>query len=1220
MECKKLKILQNNVQSIRPMEAREQLHRFLGENEIHVALLQEIWLKKNEHFRLARYRMASQRRNEGWGGVGILVHESLEFEEIRMPHMLPVEVIGVKIIKGFDPGTFVSVYVPPNRELHKECVDKIKALFDTLEDMEGEIFVGGDFNGHHQSWDNNIKPCPKGILIHSLISSSNMVLLNKNKMATCLTTATRPSSTPDISFATPGLGRKATWDVVDEEFGSLHLCITTLICSKIPVFPNKTTKVNQGKAIQLLNQTDPDCFSDPEEMQNIFEECIEGASYVVNNKKANYLKKWWSEEIEVAYETKREKLRNYNNKKTLSNQLELQKARALLKRLIRKAKREYNQKLTEQIDESTPSKQLWNIVKGLDVALTQSVSAKPEMTEEEGKAFLKHYYEGKFQETGSPESCTKEELARFESPIAANEILNTLKKKKKHSAPGEDGVSYAMIKELHLGLQLKICEMLNQVFLSEEIPERWRKVKVKPIPKQSGDPRLPSSRRPIALMNVSLKLINSVVKDRLNEIVTTENLLPKLSFGFRKNCSASTCVNYVVNRIKEVKAEKGQVIGVFLDLSGAFDSVDLNILMSTLVAIGIPGKLISWMHAYLSRRTITLDTAEGQLTTTISEGLPQGCPGSPTNFNLYTIPLHDVEEEGCELVQFADDFAVLGSGKSLEEASERVNRFLEKIAVVLEGLKLKLNVSKCAAVVFSNKNHEDLHIKIRQEEVAINNTHKYLGFTLDKMLIFRKHIEEVREKGSSKLNIIKLLGRKNSGASPETLVKVGNALIRSKTEYGAAIYGGAATTNIQKIQTVHNSFLRYAMGYLKTTPIHVIQAETGQLPVKDRVEFLALKEILKAKFHSNQLQPFIEKAINSDEDNGSFLTRVAIKHNDVVCQLQPKDPRVEKDLSQVDTTVKNKIKHKLFSEQKAKEEYSSFFWKKKFLQTKEEKYGGFKTLYTDGSKSGDGVAAAVYDDTDQEVFQEKMNENFSITNAELLGILYGVRMIKGKDYDKSVIMTDSRVACLTLLNGSLIKENYIAWDIWKELISALPKDIRIQWIPSHQEISGNERADVLAVEARRGRQTGFNTLTLGDALKLAEKEIWGAWTRKYREISMDKGATHFQYMKTPGRKLWSHGLNLNSKEKKILGRIRTGHTLTKERRHGWGWEADDLCADCGVQENLQHLLYDCSTWNTQRAESNVLEYVTPLSVILQNNVEAELKQITEFVRKTKIQI
>lgn len=407
MECKKLKILQNNVQSIRPMEAREQLHRFLLENEIHVALLQEIWLKKNEHFRLAKYRMASQRRNEGWGGVGILVHEGLEFEEIRMPQMLPVEVIGVKIIKGFDPVTFVSVYVPPNRELHKECVDKIKALFDTLEDMEGEIFVGGDFNGHHQSWDNNIKPCPKGILIHSLITSSNMVLLNKNKMATCLTTATRPSSTPDISFATPGLGRKATWEVVDEEFGSLHLCITTMICSKIPVFPKKTIKVNQGKAIQLLNQTDPDCFRDPEEMQNIFEECIEGASYVVNNKKANYLKKWWTEEIEALYEIKREKLRNYNNKKTLSNQLELQKARALLKRLIRKAKREYNQKLTEQIDESTPSKQLWNIVKGLDVALTQSVSAKPEMTEEEGKAFLNHYYEGKFQETGSPESCTK---------------------------------------------------------------------------------------------------------------------------------------------------------------------------------------------------------------------------------------------------------------------------------------------------------------------------------------------------------------------------------------------------------------------------------------------------------------------------------------------------------------------------------------------------------------------------------------------------------------------------------------------------------------------------------------------------------------------------------------------------------------------------------------------------------------------------------------------
>ena len=262
MACKKLNILQNNVQSIRPAETREELYRFLVENEIHVALLQEIWLKEKEHF-----RMASKRRNEGFGGVAVLVHEGLEYEEVSFPNLLPVEVVAVRLVKGFDPVTFVSVYVPPNREMHKECARKIEELFEALQDLDGEIFVGGDFNGHHQEWDRNIKPCPKGILIHRLLMASDMVLLNKDQASTCMTTATRPSSTPDISFGTPGLVRKTSWEVIDQEFGSLHLCILTQISSTIPVFPRKTTKVNQEKAIALLNQIDPDCFHDPEEMQ-----------------------------------------------------------------------------------------------------------------------------------------------------------------------------------------------------------------------------------------------------------------------------------------------------------------------------------------------------------------------------------------------------------------------------------------------------------------------------------------------------------------------------------------------------------------------------------------------------------------------------------------------------------------------------------------------------------------------------------------------------------------------------------------------------------------------------------------------------------------------------------------------------------------------------------------------------------------------------------------
>ncbi|KAL9696086.1 hypothetical protein quinque_015371 [Culex quinquefasciatus] len=659
------------------------------------------------------------------------------------------------------------------------------------------------------------------------------------------------------------------------------------------------------------------------------------------------------------------------------------------------------------------------------------------MSEEDGKAFMKYYYDGKLKETCRPEIRINEELKGYERPITVTEILNTLKRKKKHSAPGGDGVSYAIIKGLDLGFQTKLCEMLNHVFVSEEIPERWRCVKVKPIPKQK------------------------------------------------------------VNRIKEAKREKDPGYQVFLDLSGAFDSVDLNILMKTLVNLGIPGKLISWLFTYLSKGPKCSRRTAANYQQTPVRGYHRAAQDRLQSSTSTPSPCTMSKKMVVRLIQFADDFAVLGIGDTLEEAANRTNRFLEKLAAALESLNLTLNVSKY------------------REKVEINNTHKYLGFTMDKTLTHRKHIEDVKEKGASKINIIKLLGRRNSGACPDTLVKVGNALIRSKTEYGAPIYGAAAPSNLQKIQTVHNAYLRSAMGYLKTTPIHVIQAEAGQLPVKDRIEFLTLKEILKAKFHGNQLQPFIENAINSDADNGTFLTKIAVKHNDVVCQLQPKDRLLESNLRRVGPAAKNKIRNKLFKGQKPKHDYGIHFWKQKFLEVKQDRYDGFKLVYTDGSKSNDGVAAGVYDDSDQEVLQLKMNENFSITNKELLGIYGGVQMIRRKGYEKAAVITDTQGACLTLNNPSLVKENYLAWEIWKQLEAAAPQDIRVQWVPSHQEIRGNERADEVAVEARKGKQNLFNTLTLGDGIKLAEKEIWDSWTRNYTDISKEKGATHFQYMSVP---------------------------------------------------------------------------------------------------------
>lgn len=388
--CKSLKVLQNNIQSVRPTQTREELYYYLKQNEIAIVLLQEIWLKKEEQFRMANYRMESYRRNAGYGGVAVLVREDIYYETVDIGCFLPVEVVAIKISKQFAPITFTSVYAPPDRHMTNEVKEKIRLLFDAIEDLQGEIVVGGDWNGHHETWDPSRQACPKGKLINSLIEKSKLTLLNDGTH-TCLTTTNGESSTVDLTLATPGTAVKTQWNVDEQDFGSIHLAILLEIGSNIPVVKKTTKKINQDKIVAQINSIQPQYMYDPFEMQQIFDECIENASYVFKNKKANWLKKWWTDEINIAYQAKRQALRNYNRTKNLQNHLNLQKTRATLKRLIRKTKRNYCQELTEKVDENTPSKQLWNIVRGLDTALTKPGEYKPEINVEDGSKFMEHY-------------------------------------------------------------------------------------------------------------------------------------------------------------------------------------------------------------------------------------------------------------------------------------------------------------------------------------------------------------------------------------------------------------------------------------------------------------------------------------------------------------------------------------------------------------------------------------------------------------------------------------------------------------------------------------------------------------------------------------------------------------------------------------------------------------------------------------------------------------
>lgn len=1075
MASKHLKMMQHNIQSIRPSDTREGLQYYMATQNIQVAILQEIWLKEKETFKLKNFSMFSKRRVEGHGGVGVLVRADLKGKQIKMPDLEWIEAVGVRIVDGSVPVSIFSVYIPDKN--NRTAIAELETLFGWMDQVNGEIVVGGDFNAHNTSWSPEFKDCARGRRLLELIMDSKLILLNDGS-PTMVARVDERRSAIDLTLATSGIARKTKWKVVQEEFGSAHLTVEIDVDTKIPVVLSKKKMINSEKLIEALNGIRPQFLYNPQEMQEIFEGALEEASYVVKNKKANYLKKWWTPKIGELYDEKREALRNFNAHKSRSAQLEWKKKRAIYKREARKEKRRYTTELSRNIDENTPAKHMWNIVKGIDTALSGESRRNISLSTEKGQEFMDFYFGDKKKEVNCPETSMAEEFEAYGSAIQEAEVFKVLKKKKLHSAPGEDGMSYRILKGLNLDMKAKVAEMLNEVFLTEEIPERWRKTRIKPIPKLNADPELVSSKRPISLMNVNLKIINAVVKERMEEIVEIKGVLPEGSFGFRKNRSASTCVNYVVNSVKEAKAAKLECLVTFLDISKAFDCVNTTKLLEILAKMGFPQKLVSWCHTFLKRRVLVLDTQDGQIEMEVTEGLAQGCSTSPTFFNCYTAGLHTLNNENCEMVQFADDLAVIATGRSLEEAEANLNAFLDKLVWLLEELELKVNPAKCAVIPFTRKRTDHLRIKLKGHKLELVNTHKYLGFTLDRELTHRKHIEEVVRQAAKKIPLLKMLAGKRSEANPLTVMKIGNAIVRSRLDYGATVYGSAAETNLRKIQVIQNAAIRAAMGYLKTTPVHVMISETGQVSMAVRRKALTKREMIKSVFHQDPLARFIQKTLDTDESNGSFLTTTAWENADIVAQTYPKDKSMAEllrrrrfggiDLHQV-------IKAKLEGMDQRKEDMAAEQWRAVVAELTNNKYREYTKIYTDGSKIAEGTALAFYDERKDLSQGGKVNNNTTITNAELMAIKEAVDWSSNQKYDKTLILTDSASGCAILRNTKKIVNNSVASEIYKLLTKEEHKHTRIQWIPSHQGIKGNEKADEKAKECASGPQNIFNT-------------------------------------------------------------------------------------------------------------------------------------------------
>ena len=341
----------------------------------------------------------------------------------------------------------------------------------------------------------------------------------------------------------------------------------------------------------------------------------------------------------------------------------------------------------------------------------------------------------------------------FMKPIVEDEIIKIIAKFDQNKSPGHDGIGNFVLMRIAKEIVKPLTTIFNTSISSGEVPDSLKIAKVVPIYKKD-DAQVFSNYRPVSVLPSFSKILERLVFNRCVSFINKQNIINDNQYGFRSGHSTYMAMIDLVDKVCNAVENNKQTVGIFLDLSKAFDTIDHDILLCKLMHYGFRGTVIDWFKSFLSNRTQyvyynNIKSNSGKLTC----GVPQGSILGPLLFILY---INDIVNTSTMLkfVLFADDTTILYSHDDLASKMNEINKELQEVTNWFKANKLSVNAGKTNYMLLGTRHgnakyvesvpaNRDIQVKLDDINLQKVSSTKFLGVIIDENLTWKNHIDGI---------------------------------------------------------------------------------------------------------------------------------------------------------------------------------------------------------------------------------------------------------------------------------------------------------------------------------------------------------------------------------------------------------------------------------------------------------------------------------------------